>query len=179
MPTSKARLEVVQATKGLNTDASPLNYPQGFSLDEKNFVLNKNGLRTRRLGMDLEDGHIDIPTSIALSAGEDMATGSFVWDGPGGDATKKFIVVQIGNSVYFVDSSYEPLRSGAIAFFDYPTLDKKSKISFASVDSFLVAATGEKEVDIFVYDSSLVKRFQQTLKVRDFFGVTDIAITNA
>lgn len=41
---------------GLNTDASPLNFPDNFSSDEENFVLNIDGSRERRLGLALESG---------------------------------------------------------------------------------------------------------------------------
>jgi hypothetical protein len=38
--------------KGLVTEAGPLTYPENASLDEENFVLNRDGSRQRRLGMD-------------------------------------------------------------------------------------------------------------------------------
>jgi len=41
---------------GLNTDASPVNFPENFSSDEENFVLNLDGSRQRRLGLSLEEG---------------------------------------------------------------------------------------------------------------------------
>ena len=42
--------------KGLNTEASPLNFPEGFSLDEDNIILNINGSRQRRQGVNFETG---------------------------------------------------------------------------------------------------------------------------
>ena len=38
--------------KGLITEASPLTFPENASIDEKNFVLNRDGSRSRRLGVD-------------------------------------------------------------------------------------------------------------------------------
>lgn len=40
-------------TKGLMTEASELNFPEDFSLYEKNFVLKTDGGRDRRLGMEV------------------------------------------------------------------------------------------------------------------------------
>src|SRR5690554_6606052 len=40
-------------TKGLMTEASELNFPEDFSLYEKNFLLHRDGGRDRRKGMDL------------------------------------------------------------------------------------------------------------------------------
>jgi len=40
-------------TKGLMTEASELNFPEDFSLYEKNFLLHRDGGRDRRKGMEL------------------------------------------------------------------------------------------------------------------------------
>lgn len=40
-------------TKGLMTEASELNFPEDFSLYEKNFLLRRDGGRDRRKGMEL------------------------------------------------------------------------------------------------------------------------------
>jgi hypothetical protein len=40
-------------TKGLMTEASEINFPENFSLYEKNFLLHKDGGRDRRRGMQL------------------------------------------------------------------------------------------------------------------------------
>lgn len=40
-------------TKGLMTEASELNFPEDFSLYEKNFLLHRDGGRDRRRGMEL------------------------------------------------------------------------------------------------------------------------------
>lgn len=40
-------------TKGLMTEASEVNFPEDFSLYEKNFVLNRDGSRDRRMGQQI------------------------------------------------------------------------------------------------------------------------------
>jgi len=53
---------------GLNTDASPLNFPDNFSSDEENFVLNIDGSRERRLGLALESsGQVINIESVVLN----------------------------------------------------------------------------------------------------------------
>ena len=43
--------------KGLVTEANQLTFPENASVDEANFVLNRDGSRYRRLGVDYETGY--------------------------------------------------------------------------------------------------------------------------
>jgi hypothetical protein len=44
---------------GILTEANPINFPPGFSLDEENFVLLGNGTRQRRFGTKLDTSSLD------------------------------------------------------------------------------------------------------------------------
>tara|TARA_R110002153_G_scaffold1367_2_gene7035 strand:+ start:10519 stop:12759 length:2241 start_codon:yes stop_codon:yes gene_type:complete len=44
---------------GILTEANPINFPPGYSLDEENFILERNGTRRRRPGMSLDTTAID------------------------------------------------------------------------------------------------------------------------
>lgn len=62
-------LEVNNFSGGLNTEASPLNYPVNSSLDEQNLVLNKDGSRQRRNGLERQAGEsITSSSSSPLSS---------------------------------------------------------------------------------------------------------------
>lgn len=39
---------------GILTEANPINFPVGYSIDEENFILERNGTRRRRLGTQIE-----------------------------------------------------------------------------------------------------------------------------
>ena len=58
--------EYTTAIKGLITEASPFTYPENASLEEVNFILNKDGSRSRRFGMDYEDAFNLIDTGVDL-----------------------------------------------------------------------------------------------------------------
>ena len=47
MPRQTVPAEVNTFVKGLITEASPLTFPDNASLDELNFILNKDGSRRR------------------------------------------------------------------------------------------------------------------------------------
>lgn len=167
-------LEVSTFIGGLNTDASPLNYPQNASADEKNFVLNKNGLRTRRLGFDLEDGFVKVDTG-AQTAGKDLVVNFHKWNNVGGDSTKTIIVVQVNETILFFDGSSNPLSAGYIDSYTYTIDGDIPRISFADVDGSLVAVNGAKIFNVFIYDNGSITRVEKYLKIRDLFGVEDNA----
>ena len=41
---------------GILTEANPINYPKGFTLDEQNFILERDGTRRRRRGYGSHSG---------------------------------------------------------------------------------------------------------------------------
>lgn len=167
-------LEVSTFVGGLNTDASPLNYPQNASADEKNFVLNKNGLRTRRLGFDLEDGYVKVSTAAQVGNGKDLIVNFHKWNNVGGDSTKTIVVVQVNEEILFFDGASNPLSAGYIDSYTY-TIDGDDvpRVSFADVDGSLIAVNGAKTFNIFIYADGAITRTEKYLKVRDLFGVED------
>lgn len=91
--------------KGLITEAGELTFPPDASVDESNCSLERDGSRTRRLGLEYETG-------FSLSA--DTFTPSSIvrtlsWENVGGVAGREFTVVQVGSTVVFYDKSSSPL----------------------------------------------------------------------
>ncbi len=60
--------------KGLVTEASPLTFPENASIDEQNFVLNRDGSRSRRLGIDYEAMDTESIIASALDIVADEST---------------------------------------------------------------------------------------------------------
>lgn len=176
MPRNVAPLEQNTFVAGLVTEASPLTFPPNASLDEENFNLNHNGSRSRRLGFDLEDNYVEIETTATVPSNFELMISSFKWQNVGGNANQTFIVVQIGKQLSFFDSSATPLSSGLIGQWDYDNEDAIRKFSYASVDGMLVVVTGRKEVDIYQFDGTNLTKLSKRLKIRDLFGVTDVAV---
>lgn len=175
MARQSAPIEVNKFSGGLFTDSSPLTSPEGYSLDEVNMVLNIDGSRNRRLGMDFEEDSETITTSITGDLATDFAFTSFKWGNAGGDPDKSIEVVQVGNEIKFFDLDIIPLSSGLIDTASFPSSSNTVVFSYAVVDSILVVATGEKEPTSFEFTSpSTITSNTFTLLVRDFFGVEDI-----
>lgn len=176
MPRQNAAAEFNSFVAGLITDASPLTFPDNASLDEDNFVLNRDGSRNRRLGMDLETSYEAITTNIDGNSEFTLGQSSFTWDNAGGDPDKTILVIQIGNEIHFFDLDFTPLSSGKIDDYTFSSAPLDNIFSYAVVDGLLVVASGLKQVTVFDYDvdSSTLADSVHTLYVRDLFGVEDI-----
>lgn len=178
MPRNVAPIEQNTFVAGLVTEASPLTFPPNASLDEENFNLSRNGSRSRRLGFDLEEGYVQVSTTAIVPLDSNLMISSYKWQNVGGNANRTFIVVQVGKQLSFFDSAISPLSTGLVAQWDYDEADAIRKFSYASVDGMLVVVTGRKEVDTYQYNNGAMTKLSKRLKIRDLFGVTDIAVEN-
>lgn len=164
--------------KGLVTEASPLTFPENASVDESNFVLNRDGSRSRRLGVDYEDLYEKVATGFTT---EQLATGkqSFhTWESPGGDTTVSIGVVRIINKLWFVDLlTTNP--SGNLLNSDSPiTLTglSNSNIETTTINNKLIIASADLDYPIVLsYNPSTeaVTQEDKIIYVRDIWGVDD------
>ena len=169
MPRQTVPAEVNTFVKGLITEASPLTFPDNASLDELNFILNKDGSRQRRLGMEFKEGSSELV--LPVSSLDGLSINTFKWEGVGGDPTKTATALQCGKSIYIIDASdpggvFE--QSFVIGSSDL------QQISMASVDGVLVCVSGDKQIATVDYRDGVYTKSSQTLKIRDLFGVQDI-----
>ena len=102
MPRQTVPAEVNTFVKGLITEASPLTFPENASLDELNFILNKDGSRQRRLGMEFRPNSVNLTLPVSTIGG--LKINTFKWENVGGDPLKTVIVVQCGKSIYMIDA---------------------------------------------------------------------------
>jgi len=163
---------------GLVTEASPLTFPENASLDEANFILNRDGSRRRRLGMDREEGLTPYSLSYAVPPVGDLAISAFEWKDVSGIASKSFVVCQVHNKMYIMDRADSSLQSSSYvkASFDLRLVQTPDRASFASIDGKLVVAYGGTTVKVITYTqgSDSLSEEDLNLKVRDLFGVEDI-----
>jgi hypothetical protein len=172
---TSSAVEVNKFNAGLVTDASPLTAPDNSSLEEDNMVLNIDGSRQRRLGLDYEDGFQLVNTVIPNSPLSQIAINSYRWENAGGDPEKNLTVVQFGNEFKVFDLSVTPTSAGLIFTHLFVGVSTSQSLSFAVVDGLLIAVTGAKEVFTFTYKSpSTITFTTSSLLIRDFFGVEDI-----
>ena len=175
MARQAAAIEINQFIKGLITDANPLTFPDNASLEEENFVLNIDGSRRRRLGLDFEEDYEEVTTTIADASTTEPAFSSYKWDNAGGDAEKSLLVIQIGNEVKFFDLDTVPISPNVIYTYSFVSADVQQNFSYAVVDGTLTIVSGQKQPVTFTFTApSTITPTVQTLMIRDFFGVEDV-----
>lgn len=164
--------------KGIITEASPLTYPENASIDEDNFVLNRDGSRSRRLGVDYELDYALKATGLASSL---LTTGkqSFHrWESPGGDTTVSIGVIRIADKLWFIDlltpnPSNNFLNGGSAITL---TGLNKADIDTAVINNSLIVSSSDLDSPILLtynVTTQVITQSTITLKVRDIWGVDD------
>jgi hypothetical protein len=179
MPRSNQTGEFNTFVGGLVTEASPLTFPENASIDEANFILNRDGSRERRLGMDREVELVPYNLTYNTAPVGDIAISAFEWKDVAGISAKSFVVCQVHDKVYIVDRVDSTLKSSSYVKQEVVLttgVSTPSRATFASIDGRLVIAYGEPSVLVVTYDSATdsLSTSSSTIKVRDLFGVSDI-----
>jgi hypothetical protein len=170
-------------TKGLITEASPLTFPENASIDEENFVLNRNGSRSRRLGLDYEGGYALTSTGFTSSS---LATGkqSFhKWDTPGGDTTVAIGVVRILDKLWFIDLLTTAPSTNFLNGGSSITLSGlgTGEIETATINNKLIIVSEDLTYPVLLAYNSTTDAVTQsniTVEVRDIWGVDDGLLVN-
>lgn len=175
MAIQKVPTEVNAFVKGLITEASPLTFPENASIDEQNFILNRDGSRRRRLGIA---GQPNTTRQLGYIGLEGRPTNAYQWKQVGGIEDKTFIVCQVGLELLFyavVAEQSVPEYHSTVYMDTYVTFDTENipQVDMASVDGILVVAHGKGDILSVVYDESTNTLTPSTfrLKIRDQFGI--------
>lgn len=172
MARRKAPVQVNEFTGGLNTEFNPLSMPPNISIDEQNMVITQKGSRRKRFGFDFEPNHTIVSSGVSFQTNELLGYNMVKWENAGGDAEKSLLAVQVGNyfSVYDLDTQ-TPVSSNLVyeETFDISTYSNSN--SFAVVDGLLVMVNGDKPIYIYTYEDGVITKREETLLIRDQFGV--------
>lgn len=172
--TQRQPLEANKWNAGLLTEFSPLNFPEGASLDEENFILYRDGSRKRRKGLDYEAGYTAISLEYSSTAAG-KAINNYIWENVGENPEKNYLVHQFGNRLYVFNAdktavSANALFGGAISL----TATVSTRFSFASIQGDLVVAVGDQTLRTVREESTASASIAYTrITVRDFWGVDD------
>lgn len=158
--------------KGFITEAGPLTFPENASIAEENCVLNRDGSRQRRLGMDFEDNFDLVSATIDSAAG----VSSFLWENVGNDASKNFAVVQVGRKLLVFDAGAASVSGSLIANLDGSAFwVNEAQLEFASGNGWLFISGASRDLLYLEYDAStgVVTIKNRDIWVRDIWGVDD------
>ena len=88
-------------SKGLNTEASPLVFPEGTVKSVDNIDILRNGSAKRRRSFDLEIGGGHSTTTFTRATLKDFAISKHEWKSVDSQDDLNFLVIQIGGVLYF------------------------------------------------------------------------------
>lgn len=163
--------------KGIITEAGPLTFPEDASLDEENCVLNRDGSRQRRLGMDLEADAV-LQSVTVLS---DDAVASFRWYNAANSPNNQLVVVQAGQKLLVFDGTEASISASLLTTIDISAYTTgKTPIQVASGLGYLFVTGGKSKPFYLKYNptTQAVTLTAITINIRDFFGVDDgLAVT--
>lgn len=170
-------------TKGIITEASPLTFPENASIDEDNFVLNRNGSRSRRLGAEYETGYTLTDTGLAESVIQASRQSAHLWPTPGGDTSRSIGVVRVYNKLWFMDLLAETPSDSLLNGGSAITIAglANSDIETAIINNSLVIVSKDLPLPILLtYDSAtdVVTQTQISISIRDIWGVDDSLLIN-
>lgn len=165
--------------RGIITEANPLTFPENASIDEANFVLNFDGSRQRRLGIDLE---MDFTaTAVPSMTSAAIGVSCHEWKNAGNTVANQFAVVQVGDKLLVYNADADIISSSLIATIDASSviIDETKEIQAASGMGFFFFASGSGNTAVLEYVGTTVTLRSISMKIRDFFGVYDGLAVNA
>ena len=164
--------------KGLITEASPLTFPDNASIDEQNFVLNRDGSRSRRLGIDYENLYALKSTGQSASQLASGRQDLFKWDSPAGDASVAIGVVRSNEKLWFINLLSANPSNNFLNSGNFISLSGVSngKLETAIINNKMIIVGSQLEQPILLaYNKATGAVTQSTIDiyVRDIWGVDD------
>ena len=164
--------------KGLITEANQLTFPENASVDEANFVLNRDGSRYRRLGVDYESDYTLTSTGFTATDIKEGKQSFHQWASPGGDTTVSLGIVRVNNKLWFMDlltpSPSSNLKNSGAAITIAGLSNSNIETSVINNNCIIVSKDLAKPI-LLKYEptTGAVTQSEITLEVRDIFGVDD------
>ena len=164
--------------KGLITEASPLTFPENASIDEENFVLNRDGSRSRRLGLDYEGTYAKTSTGLTADDIKEGRQSFHRWDTPSGTSSVAIGVVRVKNKLWFVDLLTASPSANLLNSGNSITITglSNSKVETAVISNQLIIVSKDLDKPVLLsYNSTTDTVSQSTvdIKVRDIWGLVD------
>ena len=182
MPATAGNKTYFTFIKGIVTEASPLIFPENASIDEDNFVLNRDGSRQRRLGVDYEDDYVLKDTGSTAASLNTAAYGVYKWNNVNNDPTLQFGVIQVGVELWFVDMFKDSLTSNFLNSGNAVTMSGTgvAEIQVSVINGDLIVTSKEFDPVYLSYDvgTDTVSSTAISFSLRDFFGVDDSLAIN-
>ena len=180
MPRGQQRSQFLNFVGGLNTESSPLVFPENTAKDLDNVDLLRDGSIKRRRGLEFESLGAYSDDSFLEGNLQTAAITEHEWESVDGDDSLNFAVVQVGGVLYFHNLGNDTLSLGILGKIDLDPV--KTRTDFAEFPistahgggKLFVVSRGISPTYI-QYDSD-AKTFsgvKLTIKIRDIDGIPE------
>ena len=172
---------------GILTEANPINYPAGFSLEHDNFILQRNGVNRKRKGLNYEDSSVDLGFTISGSS-PTLTEGTFLWKSASDNTSNKDILVMWStSSLYFFQADDADNIGGN--YLSSATVTGKITSVTSYRNNLVVASTYESRtygsyttftpaVTIFTTNgSTITDNGPSFIFVRDYPGIPEVGVS--
>lgn len=180
MPRQQQRKQFLSFVGGLNTESSPLVFPENTAKALDNVALNRDGSVLRRRGIDLEALGAYSTTEVTDANFAEYATSAHEWESVEGDDSLNFSVIQIGGVLYFHKLGAAVLSTNVIGSIDLAPIkvrDDYEKFVISADDGkgkLFVVSRGISPAYIqYNEDTNTFVGVKLTIKVRDVDGIPE------
>ncbi len=180
MPRGQQTKQFLNFVAGLNTESSPLVFPENTLKDGDNVSLNRDGSIKRRRGLNFESSGAYSTTTFSESDLENFAISTQEWTSVDGDDSLNFLVLQVGGVLYFHNLGAAVLSTAAIGSLDMSPvqLDADYTTEIFDYDSAkgVLFVVGRSISPVYVkynQDDNSFTGVKLTIKIRDTDGIDD------
>lgn len=183
MPRQQARKQFLNFVQGLNTESSPLVFPENTAKDLDNVDLDRDGSIKRRRGIDFEALGAYSDTTTALFAEADLQTyavSAHEWESVNNDDSLNFLVIQIGGTLYFHQLGATVVSTSIIGLINLENLRVRDDYTTFVMDTavgkgrLFVVSRGLSPLYIsYDADTNRFTATKLTVKVRDVTGIPE------
>jgi hypothetical protein len=170
---------------GLKTEFTGLNFPENAATDTENVVFSIIGEAVRREGIDLEVNAVK--NAIMQS---NVAFNTYKWTNVGGDGETQILVAQIGNTLYFFETSTatptSPISAQLLAStvnisaFEATGNTSNTSITecqFTDGNGYLFVFHPACDSFYCTYNAGTITANKITIQIRDFAGIVETGIS--
>jgi len=186
MTLQRAKKNFLNFVKGLNTEASPLQFPEGTAKDLDNVDLIRDGSIKRRRGLDYETNAVRSAVSFSEADIQTKGISVHEWRSVNGNGSLNFLVVQIGGKLFFHDLGNQTLSQGIIGSIDFSDLKVDPDFDLEVVDTaygrgrlFVVGRYISPFYVEYDEDANTFSGHKLTLKIRDIQGLPDDRVSSS
>lgn len=186
MPRGQNISVINSLSRGYLTEATPLTFPENACTDTINCVFDRTGFASRRPGFDFEDRYGT--TNITFTG---CVVNSYLWLNVSGEGDVSFVVVQVGETLYYYKvlseqslSASKHSHTTSLSSFYSPGTTSVATLDcqFSSGNGRMFVTNGHLESFYVSYDlaSDSFTETELTLQYRDLIGDTadSLAVDN-